>query len=639
MHAAAWLALGLAVLPGLSRAAEEVPRAETVIFDLDRRIEAPAAFNPFADGALRLHGAHQAMWEPLFVVDWATGALTPWLATAVETGPVAEDGSAVLTLRLRDGVLWSDGMPFGAGDVALSMELALASGRGALAARRDEVLSVEATGPLTVAIRLARPDPRFALDTLAVRVFGGLVVLPAHLWSGQDAATFAFDPPVGTGPYVFAGATDEMAVWDRDEDWWGARTGFRDLPAPRRLVWLHSGSEEARAGRLADGTLDAAHPVSAQTFLDIRAANPAIRAWRDAPPWGATDLCPMQMEFNTAAPPWDDPLLRRALSKALDREALADAVGGTPSPTMFAELGPMAPYVEAVRAAGLALSPIADTELAMRLMRDAGWDRGPDGAWRKDDAPLEARIAVDAASSADFRLADAVAAQLVRFGIAAEAEPVTSRSFWAERLGLGRFGLAITWLSCGSVADPLASLSRYLPDRADPPGLPARGTDNLARWRGADAEAYAGVVARIADRAPGAADLPALVAEAYAPLDRAMPFAPLVQTVRIVPVSTGRWTGWPTEEDPYGHPFFWWGDTHRILHALRPVPPSPFLSRTAPATAPPDLGPALFGPPPPGIRPVPRLARSEPVAPRRPAETAPRRPTPFLQAPRPAPDR
>ena len=637
MRAAVLLALGLLAAPALPRA-EEVPRAETVIFDLDRRIEAPALFNPFAEGALRLQGAHQAMWEPLFVVDWSTGALQPWLATGIE----ADDAGTTLTLRLREGVTWSDGAPFGADDVVLSLDLAMRSDSGALARMRDAVLSVERAGDLSVAIRLAAPDPRFALNALTVRVFGGPVMLPAHVWADQDPETFAFDPPIGTGPYLFAGASDEMAVWDRDPDWWGARTGFRPLPAPRRLIWLHSGREDLRAERLASGALDAGHAVSAATFEAIRAVTPTVMAWRDRPPWGAPDLCPLQLEFNTAAPPWDDPTLRRAVADALDRGALARATGTIPSDTMFADLPPLSAFADAVRTARLALPAEARPARAAEAMRRAGWARGPDGAWRKDGAPLRAAILADAGAAADVALADRVAEQLSAFGIETAVEGAGEGTFWSERLALGRFGMAITMLSCGSVADPHASMARYLPGDAQG-GWPARGTDNLARWSGPDAEAYAALVARIGATPPGDPALPALTAAAYSRLDRGMPFVPLVQTLRIVPFSTAWWTGWPDAADPYGHPFFWWGDTHRILHALRPADRSPFLGD---ATAePPAIGfLPLSGPRLPAVRPEPRILREvaeDPMPRLRPADPSRRgggtpvpRSSPFLPAPR-----
>jgi peptide/nickel transport system substrate-binding protein len=67
-------------------AAQDVPREDTVIFDLDRTIRDPENFNWMTDGSgiRRMHGAHQTMWEPLFILNYGTGELDPWLATGFD---------------------------------------------------------------------------------------------------------------------------------------------------------------------------------------------------------------------------------------------------------------------------------------------------------------------------------------------------------------------------------------------------------------------------------------------------------------------------------------------------------------------------------------------------------------------------
>ena len=76
-------------------------REETVIFDLDRTIRDPENFNWFTPGTKRMHGAHQTMWEPLFILNYGTGELDPWLATGIE----ANDSFDEWTLSLRDDAL------------------------------------------------------------------------------------------------------------------------------------------------------------------------------------------------------------------------------------------------------------------------------------------------------------------------------------------------------------------------------------------------------------------------------------------------------------------------------------------------------------------------------------------------------
>jgi hypothetical protein len=121
-------------------AAQDVPREDTVIFDIDRTIRDPENFNWLTDGTgiRRMHGAHQTMWEPLFILNYGTGELDPWLATGFE----ANEDSTVFTVTLREGVTWSDGEAFNADDVVFTTEMIL--GNEELNAR--EAATMRATG-------------------------------------------------------------------------------------------------------------------------------------------------------------------------------------------------------------------------------------------------------------------------------------------------------------------------------------------------------------------------------------------------------------------------------------------------------------------------------------------------------------
>ena len=233
-------ALALVATAGVAQA-QSVARENTVIFDLDRTINDPENFNWFTAGTKREHGAHQAMWEPLFILSYTTGELEPWLATGIEPN----DDFTQWTMSLREGVTWSDGEVFTADAVVFTVEMVLGYeelSERAAAPIRAQVASGEKIDDLTVSFTLNAPNPRFAVENFGVRIFGSFLIMPEHIWSqAEDPATFAFYPPIGTGPYTYtSGATNRM-IWDRNDEWWGAQTCFEDLPAPQRLIWLETG--------------------------------------------------------------------------------------------------------------------------------------------------------------------------------------------------------------------------------------------------------------------------------------------------------------------------------------------------------------------------------------------------------------
>ncbi|MCY3995023.1 MAG: ABC transporter substrate-binding protein [Rhodobacter sp.] len=565
----ATLASALALL-ATGALAQDVTREDTVIFDLDRTIKDPRNFNWMTPGTKRMHGAHQAMWEPLFILNYGTGELDPWLGTAI----TANDAGDVWTLELRDGVEWSDGEAFDADDVVFTVNLAMSneeiSSREA-ATVRAQVASVEKIDDLTVRFTLNAPNPRFAVENFGVRIFGSFLIMPQHVWDGQDPATFAFYPPIGTGPYTYtSGATNRM-IWDLNDGWWGAKTGFMDLPEPKRLIWLESGGAESRAQLMATNQMDAAQNVSVGAYEAIRAQNPNIIAWYDDYPYASADPCARQLEINTTVPPWDNPAMRRAVNHIIDRSQIVNvAVEGAtvPSETMFVQYGSMAPYIDAVKAAGHGLSPTADTAAGQALIEAQGYTMGSDGIYERNGEDLTVRIHVNSASTEYTRTIDVIVEQLNRAGVNASSVPVENGVFWGEVLPFGAYEMSYSWLSCGSVNEPWTSMSRYTVKDVVPVGERSPGFNNTSRWNSEAAAMYSEIVDRMGTMALDDPATPEMVAEAYRYLAEEMPFIPLVQSAKLLPLNTTYWKGWPSSENYYNHPFFWWNHTHQIIHNL-----------------------------------------------------------------------
>ena len=561
--------LALSAATGMALA-QDVAREDTVIFDLDRTIKDPENFNWFTPGTKRMHGAHQTMWEPLFILNYATGNIDPWLATGFEQN----DASTEFTISLRDGVEWSDGEAFNADDVVFTVNMAMTneeiSSREA-STIRSQVASVEKVDDLTVKFTLNNANPRFIVENFGVRIFGSFLIMPEHIWSGENAATFTFSAPIGTGPYTFTSATTSRAIWDRNDDWWGAKAGFQDLPAPKRVVFLESGGEESRAQLMATNQMDAAQNVSVGTYEAIAAQNPNVIAWYSDYPYAAADPCARQLEINTTIAPWDNPNMRKAVATIIDRTQIVNvaAEGSTvPSSTMFAEYGSMSPFIDAIKEAGYGLPARGDADAGKAMIEAEGWSLGSDGVYAKDGEQLSVDIHVNSASTEYTRTIDVIVEQLNRAGISAKAVPVENGVFWGEVLPFGAYEMSYSWLSCGSVNEPWASMGRYTVKDVVPVGERSPGFNNTARWDSEGAAAYSAIVDAMADKPLGDPEVPGMVADAYQYLDAEMPFIPLVQSAKLIPFSNTYWTGWPSAENNYNHPFFWWNHTHQIIHNL-----------------------------------------------------------------------
>src|ERR1044071_8256211 len=160
----------------------QAPRQDTVIFDIDGgKVADPTNWNPVIQPGFRLdQGYHQSMIEPLFILNYETGNIEPWLGTSM----TPNDTLDVWTLKLRDGVTWSDGQPMNADDVVFTIKM-LQDNAPTLwhsAEMKDWVKDVKKVDNLTVEFDLTRPNPRFQLDYFSVRIWGGVSILPKHIW-------------------------------------------------------------------------------------------------------------------------------------------------------------------------------------------------------------------------------------------------------------------------------------------------------------------------------------------------------------------------------------------------------------------------------------------------------------------------
>ena len=175
-------------------------------------------------------GTGQAVYEPLFILNYETGVIQPWLGESF----VPDESLTEWTLTLRDGAYWQDGEAVTADDFVFTLQLLLDDDTRRLSragAFQDWVAGVEKVDDLTATITLNRPNPRFQLDFFSVRIGGSFQILPEHVWSMvENVFEFSnFDLengyPLGSGPYKMVSASENEFVYDRDDNWWGAATG------------------------------------------------------------------------------------------------------------------------------------------------------------------------------------------------------------------------------------------------------------------------------------------------------------------------------------------------------------------------------------------------------------------------------
>jgi peptide/nickel transport system substrate-binding protein len=310
--------------------------------------------------------------------------------------------------------------------------------------------------------------------------------------------------------------------------------------------------------------------ITLGTFLALKEQNPDVQAWLPDLPYATLDPCSRTFEFNTAVAPWDNVTMRQAVNHAIDRDQIVEiAYEGTtiPSKTMFVQYGGLAPYIDAIEAAGDGLSTTADVEGARALIEGEGYALNGNNLYEKDGEVLALDIQTHEGFIEKRRIANVVVEQLRAVNIDATTRAVAGAT-WEDNKAFGNYEGVLDWDACGSVNEPWNSMNRFTSRFVVPVGERSPGTNNHVRWNTEGTARYSEIVEQIGVLPLGDPAIVDMVVEAYGILHAEMPFIPITQAKKLVPFDTTYWTGWPTAENNYNHPATWWMSTHQIIHNL-----------------------------------------------------------------------
>ena len=552
---------------------EDDERSKTVIFDISSgRVTDSQLWNPFVPGHRRDQGWHQLMMEPLFMSHLLTGEIDSWLGEDM----TANDTFDVWTLNIRDGVKWSDGEAFNADDVLFSINLVLETTELLDGGIRGWVESVEKVDDLTVVFNLSKPNPRFLMDHFAVKIWGSVAFVPEHIWADQDPLTFTnYDPdkgwPVWTGPYKVVSVSETEFIYERDDNWWGAQVGWKDLPAPEKVIWTWRGPEETRTAAMAENMLDGLHDISPGAYLALKQKNPNVIAWTEELPFAHIEpTCTRTLEFNTTVAPWDDPDMRWAVNYAIDRDEIVTIAyeGATvKSRSFFPISAPLERLVDKLEEVGLYDKypiPKHDPELAKEIIESKGYALNNNGYYEKDGQELALPIIVHESFIEKLRWTQVVVEQLQRIGINASTTTQAGGT-WGENIQFGNFVASGGWQTCGSTNEPWSSLDNFNAKWVVPVG--ERAPRNNWRWADEEFSALVDEMGILASDDPRVEELFIEAMEIYM---RELPVIPTTQARKLTPFNTTYWVGWPTAENAYTSPTDWWQNTHVIIHNLEP---------------------------------------------------------------------
>jgi peptide/nickel transport system substrate-binding protein len=287
---------------------------------------------------------------------WLPGIATSWKQTSPTT----------MELKIRKGVKFQNGDPMTVDDVVFSLDRIINAQYPFYAARKRDTLpnmaSIEAIDDETVRVTTTKPEPLFEVLLNTQQT----TIVPKHYIMGlsgdpnaiEDSDFEAFGlKPVGTGPYkITEYVPNEKLVYERFDDYWGDKAPFE------RIVVTRVPELSARITALKNGEVDLITNVPPDQIEAI-SGDPSLKVEGMQTPLFHVVI------FNTQNPKMANPKLRQALSLAVDRDTLNEALwfgkAKVPSTHTFEQFGELyMPELQTFR---------YDPEEARRLVAESGY--------------------------------------------------------------------------------------------------------------------------------------------------------------------------------------------------------------------------------------------------------------------------
>ncbi len=623
------LALALSgVTLGSAQAAEDylagIPRNEILIAENPQgRIANPGWFNrwvPNHGGSST--GLQQLALDTLWYIDPDAGIDGVWENALASEPPIYNDDFTEMTVKLRPGIYWSDGVEFTADDliytVKVQMEHPSMSWGSAFLGSVD---TITAPDKYTVVFKLKRPNSRFHAN-FTVR-WGACWMIPKHIFEkADDPSMFDFNPPISLGPYVLKSfdPNGEWYIWQKRDDWQRTTLARFGEPMPKYVAYIDPGPPDKRVIMQQNHQLDIIHDTSPEGAIALIKSSPTSRGWFKGFPIAHPDPTLIAVLFNNQVDMFKDRDVRWALALVLDIKAIdmaayrgaatISAIGVPPTglypgyyfdplqdwlkdfeidtgkskykpydPTVGQQIadmlrpsmGDQIPSDPKAIAAAFGYGwwkP--NPQVATELLERAGYKKQGNQWMKPDGTPFSITILVEGdPRPVTTRAGTMVAQQWREFGIDAKTQAYPTDFF--PRIETGDYEVAIGWSveTWGGhpdlsyflelVAFGVPEATRRKPTAAQSPALEERRSWTRSSSR----------FARSASMIPRASNW----AKQYIKLAaQEMPNIPLMSYNVFTVMDQTYWTGFPNaEDDPYTDPVPNWSNSRYMMVKLRPT--------------------------------------------------------------------
>ncbi|NNC12038.1 ABC transporter substrate-binding protein [Planctomonas sp. JC2975] len=510
-------------------------------------------FNPLNNTGAYLQPTNGVLYEPLFYYNKARAEKpVSLLGTSYSWN---SDGTE-LTVKVRQGVKFSDGSPESADDVVYSLNLV--SNNPALNTSGTKWVAKKTADDTVV---LTFPSTSFTLEP---QILGNEPIVPQKIWSKiSDPTKVTNTTPVGTGPYVLKSFTPQSFVLEKNPNYWG--TGD-NAPKVDQVRYISLANADAATSALEAGQTDYMGSFL-PTLKNIMSKHKNLSYSNS--PQATTALFTCSNADLGCTGPQTDVAVRQAMYYAMDRKQLdTQAAAGFSAPASSSLLLNTVNKSQITNPDYLEVPQTANTAKAKSLLEADGWKLNSNGYYAKDGQELDLSINVVSGWTDYDTICQLLQGQFKNAGIKLTVQQMAQNA-WSQSESTGKFQMSMNSINMGVSSDPYYQYSAYLASSATAKvGDPAPST-NTSRYSNSSVDAAIKQLATTNDNSVKQAAYKTIQDQ----IVKDMPYVPVYVNSALAEYNNSRATGWPSQDNQYAFPLPWGGNwgVGIVLKTIRPV--------------------------------------------------------------------